>query len=195
MIFLFMKFVSQLWENKLKICFGFLIGFYLFGFLNPNVYAQDRRQMEVVERDEETGRATKVNFNFTSEEIKNVLVWLSRETDLTIIAIEDDIQGKRFSLINMYDVTIDQVIEEVKTVLAQYNLTLVKRNSTLVVTTFEKAIVMTGPVKYIEPDPLQVDLTDEIQTYIITLQNTSASDQANALKPLLNNRANIFNRN
>ncbi|MCG9127201.1 hypothetical protein JT359_06310 [Candidatus Poribacteria bacterium] len=192
MIFLLKQFVSQLWENKLKICFGFLIGFYLIGYLNPEVYAQNRGQMEVVERDETTGRATTVNFNFTSEEIKNVLVWLSRETDLTIIATEDDIQGKRFSLINMNNVTIDEVIEEIKTVLAQYNLTLVKRNSTLVVTTFEKAIVMTGPVKYIEPDPEQVELTDEIQTYIISLQNASASDQVNALKPLLNNKANIF---
>ena len=192
MIFLLKIFISQIRENKRKICFGFLVSFCLIGLLNSEVYAQDRGQMEVAERDEETGRATKVNFNFTSEEIKNVLEWLSRETDLTIIATEDDIQGKRFSLINMYDVTIDQVIEEVKIVLSQYNLTLVKRNSTLVVTTFDKAIVMTGPVKQIEPDPEQVELTDEIQTYIIPLQNASASDQANALKPLLNNKANIF---
>ncbi len=192
MIFLLTKFISQIKGNKQIICFGLLVGFCLMGLLNADVYAQDRGQMEVAERDEETGRATKVNFNFTSEEIKSVLEWLSRETDLTIIATENDIQGKRFSLINMYDVTIDQVIEEVKTVLAQYNLTFVRRNSTLIVTTFEKAIVMTGPVKQIEPDPEQVELTDEIQTYIIPLQNASASDQANALKPLLNNRANIF---
>ena len=192
MIFLLRFYFSQIRENKRKICFGFLVSFCLIGLLNTEVYAQDRGQMEVAERDEETGRATKVNFNFTSEEIKNVLEWLSRETDLTIIATEDDIQGKRFSLINMYDVTIDQVIEEVKIVLSQYNLTLVKRNSTLVVTTFDKAIVMTGPVKQIEPDPEQVELTDEIQTYIIPLQNASASDQASALKPLLSNRANIF---
>ena len=192
MIFLLKIFISQIKGNKRKICFGLLVGFCLIGILNTEIYAQDRGQMEVAERDEETGRATKVNFNFTSEEIKNVLEWLSRETDLTIIATEDDIQGKRFSLINMYDVTIDQVIEEVKIVLSQYNLTLVKRNSTLVVTTFDKAIVMTGPVKQIEPDPEQVELTDEIQTYIIPLQNASASDQANALKPLLNSKANIF---
>ena len=193
MIFLLQIFTSQIGENKRKIVFGLLVGFCLFALLNnTDVCAQDRGQMEVAERDEETGRATKVNFNFTSEEIKNVLVWLSRETDLTIIATEDDIQGKRFSLINMYDVTIDQVIEEVKIVLSQYNLTLVKRNSTLVVTTFDKAIVMTGPVKQIEPDPEQVELTDEIQTYIIPLQNASASVQANALKPLLNDKANIF---
>ena len=192
MIFLLRFYISQIRENKRKICFGLLVSFCLIGLLNTEVYAQDRGQMEVAERDEETGRATKVNFNFTSEEIKNVLEWLSRETDLTIIATEDDIQGKRFSLINMYDVTIDQVIEEVKIVLSQYNLTLVKRNSTLVVTTFDKAIVMTGPVKQIEPDPEQVELTDEIQTYIIPLQNASASDQASALKPLLNNKANIF---
>ena len=192
MIFLLTQFVSPLKRNKQIICLGLLVGLCISGLLNVDVYAQDRGQMEVAERDEETGRATKVNFNFTSEEIKSVLEWLSRETDLTIIATENDIQGKRFSLINMYDVTIDQVIEEVKTVLAQYNLTLVRRNSTLIVTTFEKAVVMTGPVKQIEPDPEQVELTDEIQTYIIPLQNASASVQANALKPLLNDKANIF---
>ncbi|RKU27841.1 hypothetical protein C6497_10520 [Candidatus Poribacteria bacterium] len=192
MIFLLKTFVSQIRENRRKLCLGLLVGFCLIGIFHTEVHAQERRQMEVIERDEETGRATKVNFNFTSEEIKNVLEWLSRETDLTIIATEDDIQGKKFSLINLYDVTIDQVIEEVKTVLSQYNLTLVRRNSTLVVTTFDKAIVMTGPVKQIEPDPEQVELTDEIQTYIIPLQNADASEQANALKPLLNNRASIF---
>ncbi|MCG9127202.1 hypothetical protein JT359_06315 [Candidatus Poribacteria bacterium] len=184
--------ICPIWKQQQNLCFGALITLCLFGLIHTNSFAQDRGQMEVVERDEETGRATKVNFNFTSQDIKNVLEWLSRETDLTIIATEDDIRDKKFSLINLFDVTIDEVIEEVKTVLAQYNLTLVRKNSTLVVTTFDKAILMTGPVKRITPDPDQVELTDEIQTYIIQLQNTTASDQVNALKPLLNNKANIF---
>ena len=192
MIYIFKNVISPIWKQKQNLCLGVLICLCLFGLMHTDSFAQDRGQMEVVERDEETGRATKVNFNFTSQDIKNVLEWLSRETDLTIIATEDDIRNKRFSLINLFDVTIEEVIEEVKTVLAQYNLTLVRRNSTLIVTTFDKAIIMTGPVKRITPDPDQVELTDEIQTYIIQLQNASAEEQVNALKPLLNNKANIF---
>ena len=192
MIYILKNVICPIWNQNHKISLGILISLCLFGLIHTDSFAQDRGQMEVVERDEETGRATRVNFNFTSQDIKNVLEWLSRETDLTIIATEDDIRDKRFSLINLVDVTIDEVIEEIKTVLAQYNLTLVRRNSTLVVTTFDKAILMTGPVKIITPDPDQVELTDEIQTYIIQLQNASASDQVNALKPLLNSKANIF---
>ena len=192
MIYILKNVICPILDQNHKLSLGILITLCLFGLIHTDSFAQDRGQMEVVERDEETGRATLVNFNFTSEDIKNVLEWLSRETDLTIIATEDDIRDKRFSLINLVDVTIDEVIEEIKTVLAQYNLTLVRRNSTLVVTTFDKAILMTGPVKIITPDPDQVELTDEIQTYIIQLQNASASDQVNALKPLLNSKANIF---
>ncbi|RKU27840.1 hypothetical protein C6497_10515 [Candidatus Poribacteria bacterium] len=192
MMYILKNVICPIWKQKQKQCIGVLLLLFLFGLIHIDSFAQDRGQMEVVERDEETGRASRVNFNFTSQDIKNVLEWLSRETDLTIIATEDDIQNKKFSLINLFDVTIDEVIEEVKTVLAQYNLTLVRRNSTLVVTTFDKALIMTGPVKRITPDPEQVELTDEIQTYIIQLQNASASDQVNAIKPLLNSKANVF---
>ncbi|MDE0314111.1 MAG: hypothetical protein OXM61_04350 [Candidatus Poribacteria bacterium] len=148
--------------------------------------------MEVAERDEETGEATRFNFDFTSRELKNVFEWLSGETNLTIIASENDIQGKSFALINLNYVTLDEVIEKVKTVLAQHNLTFVKVDSTLLVTTFEKATTMNVPVKIIEANPELVDMTDEIQTYIIQLTNASASEQAGVLKPLLNKQANIF---
>ena len=148
--------------------------------------------MEVAERDEETGEPLLFNFDFTSRELKDVFEWLSQETDLTIIASESDIQGKPFALINLRNVTLDEIIEHVKTILARYNLTFVRSNSTLIVTTFDKATVMNVPVKIIEADPEQVELTDEIQTYIIQLVNASASEQVGVLKPLLNSQGNIF---
>ena len=148
--------------------------------------------MEVAERDEETGEPLLFNFDFTSRELKDVFEWLSQETDLTIIASENDIQGKPFALINLRNVTLDEIIEHVKTILARYNLTFVRSNSTLIVTSFEKATVMNVPVKIIEANPEQVELTDEIQTYIIQLVNASASEQAGVLKPLLNSQGNIF---
>ena len=169
------------------VCFGLLI-------LIPGDLIAQRGQstMEVVERDEETGEALTFNFNFTSDELKNVFEYLSRETDLTIIASEEDIQGKKFVLINLNNVTLDDVIETIKTVLAQYNLTFVRNNSTLLVTTFDKAKTMNVPVRVIEANPELVEMTDEIQTYIIQLENATASEQADVLKPLLNSQANIF---
>ena len=178
-------------QNR-NICSVFLVCFGLLFLMQGDLSAQQQGQMEVAERDEATGRAIRFNFNFTSRELKNVFEWLARETDLTIIASESDIQGKPFSLINLNNVTLDEVIEHIKTVLAQYNLTFVRVNSTLLITTFEKATVMNVPVKIIQADPEQVEMTDEIQTYIIQLENASASDQVGTLKPLLNRQANIF---
>ena len=185
--------VCSMWIHKLNTFLVVLVCFGLFVMIPGDLFAQrGQGTMEVAERDEETGEPLLFNFNFTSDEIKNVFEWLSRETDLTIIASENDIQGKRFSLINLNNVTLDEVIEKIKTVLAQYGLTFVRVDSTLLVTTFEKATTMNVPVKIIQPDPEQVEMTDEIQTYIIQLQNASASEQADVLKPLLNRQANIF---
>ncbi len=177
---------------KLFITSLLCLGFFLL--IQGGLLAQQGGQgtMEVAERDEETGEAISFNFNFTSRELKRVFEWLSNETNLAIMASESDIQGKNFALINRNNATLDEIIEDIKTVLAQYNLTFVKRDSVLIVTTFEKATTMNVPVKIIGPDPEQVEMTDEIQTYIIQLENASASDQVDALKPLLNKQANIF---
>ena len=47
-------------------------------------------------------------------------------------------------------------------------------------------MVTKGIVKSITPDPNLVEMTDEIQTYIIRLTNVVASEQVERLKPLLN---------
>ena len=153
--------------------------------------AQEQPVMRVAQTDEE-GRAIRFDFNFTGQELKGLFEWLSRETDLTIIASEEDIRDKRFSLINLRNVTLDEVIEKIKTVLTQYDLTLIQTDNTLLVTTFARAIATKGTVKNIPPDPERVDMTDEIQTYIIQLNTVVASEQVERLKPLLNKQANIF---
>ena len=147
--------------------------------------------MRVAETDE-AGRAIRFDFNFTSQELKGLFEWLSREADLTIIASEEDIKDKRFSLINLNNVTIEEVIEKIKTVLTQYDLTLIQTDSTLLVTTFARAVATKGIVKSIPPNPERVDMTDEIQTYIIQLDTVVAAEQVDRLKPLLNKQANIF---
>ena len=168
------------------LCLGLLI----VGLVE--LYAQEQQPtMRVAETDEE-GRAIRFDFNFTSQELKGLFEWLSREADLTIIASEEDIKDKRFSLINLNNVTIEEVIEKIKTVLTQYDLTLIQTDSTLLVTTFARAVATKGIVKSIPPNPERVDMTDEIQTYIIQLDTVVAAEQVERLKPLLNKQANIF---
>ena len=169
----------------LFLCFGLLV----IGLVE--LQAQQQPTMRVAQTDEE-GRAIRFDFNFTSQELKGVLEWLSRETDLTIIASEEDIRDKQFSLINLTDVTIEEVVEQIKTVLTQYDLTLIQTDSTLLVTTFSRAMRTKGIVKSITPDPDLVDMTDEIQTYIIRLTNVVASEQVDRFKPLLNSQAHVF---
>ena len=169
----------------LFLCFGLLV----MGLVE--LQAQQQPTMRVAQTDEE-GRAIRFDFNFTSQELKGVLEWLSRETDLTIIASENDIRDKQFSLINLTNVTIEEVIEQIKTVLTQYDLTLIQTDSTLLVTTFSRAMRTKGIVKSITPDPNLVEMTDEIQTYIIRLTNVVASEQVDRFKPLLNSQAHIF---
>ena len=163
------------------------------GRFTASVLAQedDQRGMEVVERDE-AGQAIRFNFDFPSGNLQSLIKFISAETDLTIIASENDIKDKKFALTNLKNVTIDETLEEIKTVLAQYDLTMIRTNNTLLITTFEKAVKMKVPVKRIVADPNLIEQTDEIQTYIIQLNSAVASELVSSLKPLLSKAANIF---
>ena len=179
-------------RQPIKACGTILcLGLLIFG-KPAELYAQEQQPtMRVAETDEQ-GRAIRFDFNFTSQELKGLFEWLSREADLTIIASEEDIKDKKFSLINLNNVTIEEVIEKIKTVLTQYDLTLIQTDNTLLVTTFARAVATKGIVKSIPPNPERVDMTDEIQTYIIQLDTVVAAEQVDRLKPLLNKQANIF---
>ena len=163
------------------------------GAFTTSVLAQedDQRGMEVAERDE-AGKAIRFNFDFPSGNLQSLIKFISAETNLTIIASENDIKEKKFALTNLKNATIDETLEEIKTVLAQYDLTMIRTNNTLLITTFEKAVKMKVPVKRIVADPNLIDQTDEIQTYIIQLNSAVASELVNSLKPLLSKAANIF---
>ena len=151
----------------------------------------DQRGMEVAERDE-AGQAIRFNFDFPSGNLQSLIKFISAETDLTIIASENEIKDKKFALTNLKNATIDDTLEEIKTVLAQYDLTMIRTNNTLLITTFEKAVRMKVPVKRITADPSLIEQTDEIQTYMIQLDSAVASELVNSLKPLLSKTANIF---
>lgn len=155
-------------------------------------YAQENEgDMRVSERDE-TGKAIRFNFNFISRDLRDLIRFLSQETDLTFVASENEIKDKKFALTNLKNVTMDEMLEEVKTVLSTYNLTTIRDENTVLITTFEKAVQMKVPVKRITADASQVEVSDEVQTYIIQLENAVASELVGGLKPLLNKAANIF---
>ncbi|MDE0299729.1 MAG: hypothetical protein OXN17_13935 [Candidatus Poribacteria bacterium] len=151
----------------------------------------DEGEMRVSERDD-TGRAIQFDFNFISRDLRDLIRFLSQETDLTFVASENEIKDKKFALTNLKNVSMDEMLEEVKTVLSTYNLTTIRDGNTVLITTFEKAVQMKVPVKRITADASQVETIDEIQTYIIQLENAAASELVGGLKPLLNKAANIF---
>ena len=155
-------------------------------------FAQDEQtDMRVSERDEE-GKAIRFDFNFISRDLRDLIKFLSQETDLTFVASENEIKDKKFALTNLKYVTMDEMLAEVKTVLSTYNLTTIRDGNTVLITTFEKAVQMKVPVKRITADASQVEMIDEIQTYIIQLENAVASELVGSLKPLLNKAGNIF---
>ena len=155
-------------------------------------FAQDdQADMRVSERDEE-GKAIRFDFNFISRDLRDLIRFLSQETELTFVASENEIKDKKFALTNLKNVTMDEMLEEVKTVLSTYNLTTIRDGNTVLITTFEKAVQMKVPVKRITANANQVEMSDEIQTYIIQLENAVASELVGGLKPLLNKAANIF---
>ena len=197
MCFLQPRFYGQLIRNSGARVLIFLILSISIGSIagpfSASVVAQenDQRGMEVAERDE-AGKAIQFNFDFPSGNLQSLIKFISGETNLTIIASENDIKDKKFALTNLKNVTIDETLEEIKTVLAQYDLTMIRTNNTLLITTFEKAVRMKVPVKRIVADPNLIEQTDEIQTYIIQLNSAVASELVNSLKPLLSRAAIIF---
>ena len=59
------------------------------------VFAQDDEgDMRVSERDEE-GKAIRFDFNFISKDLRDLIRFLSQETDLTFVASENEIKDKK----------------------------------------------------------------------------------------------------
>ena len=160
--------------------------------VTPALGEEDNRKgMKVAQRDD-AGKAVRFDFDFSSGNLQNLIKFISEEADLTIVAAENDIKDKKFALTNLRNVTIEETLEEIKTVLSQYNLTMIRTNKTLLITTFNKAVQMKVPVKRVTADPKLIEPTDEIQTYIIQLNSARASELVGGVKPLLNSAANIF---
>jgi len=151
-------------------------------------------EAKVVERDA-AEKAKRVNLNFANAELQVVLKWLADEADLTIIATEGDIKGKKFALMNVKNVTIDEAMEHIKTVMALQGLTLIQTNSTIMVTTLQKAGKMKVPVKdafFVSEYEQKLQPTDEVITQPILFEYAIASELSGSIKSLLSGTSNIL---
>ncbi len=179
-------------QPKYSVFFLLVVLTAYLAIVGRSTLAQDNEEaMRVSERDE-AGKAIRFDFNFISRDLRDLIRFLSQETELTFVASENEIKDKKFALTNLKNVTMEEMLEEVKTVLSTYNLTTIRDGNTVLITTFEKAVQMKVPVKRITADASLVEMSDEIQTYIIQLENAAASELVGGLKPLLNKAANIF---
>ncbi|MBM3235700.1 hypothetical protein FJZ31_05330 [Candidatus Poribacteria bacterium] len=157
--------------------------------------AQEAQKVEVRERDAD-GKALRISLDAVELDLKELLNFLNRETNLTIIAAEENIKDKKFSLTNLKDITIEKMLAEMNSVLVQFGLATIRRNNTILITTMEKAVRMNVPVKPALTNVADYEKilqpSDEIVTQPIILRNTFASELVSILRPLLSKDANIF---
>ncbi|HIE27684.1 TPA: hypothetical protein EYP66_10390 [Candidatus Poribacteria bacterium] len=176
---------------KFRLDWLFVLLIALFIFSIPVVSLAQKSESGGMTYDKATGT---MKLNFVAKNLQEVLKWLSEQTGLTIIASEADIKDKKFALTN-FSGTIDEALEQIKTVLAQYDLTTIRTDKTLLITTMQKAIKMKVPVYMLENVANykeKIKQTDQVITQIIMLTNSVASELVNSLKPLIGKSANIF---
>ncbi len=146
--------------------------------------------MTVEERGEDD-KATRITLDFVNAEVQQLLKFLQTETNLTIIATEEDVQGKKLSLLNLRDVTVAEAIEKVKSGLMQFGLTTIRTDSTMIITTVEKAVKMKVPVSS-GADPESIPDSDQVITHVIPLSYLDANQLSGQIKPMTSDAAVVF---
>jgi len=164
-----------------------LLGAVLIG---KPLLAQEDITMSVESRGRDQ-KASRITLDFVNAEIQQLLRFLSRETNLTIIASSEDIQNKRLSLVNLRNVTVEEALEKIKSGLMQFGLTTIQSDTTLIITTVQKAAKMKVPVA-VGSDPARIPDTDAVITQVIPLVNLDASQIANNLKPMVSDAGVLF---
>ncbi|MDE0021323.1 MAG: hypothetical protein OXT69_08075 [Candidatus Poribacteria bacterium] len=156
----------------------------------PAVLNAQQSGMQVTERGDD-GKADKITLDFVNIELKDLIQFIQRETDLTIISTERDIQGKKLSLVNLKNVTIEEAMEKIKTGLMQFDLTTIHTDSTLLITTVQKAVRMKVPVSY-GADPESIPDSDQVITHVIPLKHLSADEISGKISPLKSDAGVLF---
>jgi general secretion pathway protein D len=178
------------WARSALSCMALAALIALGAAQTPIVHAQGDATMTVDERDEDD-KAVKITLDFVNAEVQQLLKFLQTETNLTIIAAEEDVQGKKLSLLNLKEVTVEEAIEKVKSGLMQFGLTTIRTDSTMIITTVEKAVKMKVPVTT-GADPESIPDSDQVITHVIPLQFLDADRLAGQIKPMTSDPAVIF---
>jgi type II secretion system protein D len=152
--------------------------------------AQEQRTM-TVERRGEGGVADRITLDLVNVEIQQLFQFLSRETNLTIIASSEDIRGKQLTMVNLRNVTVPDAVNRIKSGLMQFGLTTIQTDTTLIVTTVQKAAKMKVPVR-VGLDPEQIPDVDEVITQVIPLSNLQAAQLGASLKPMVSDAGVVF---
>ena len=167
-----------------------LIVFAAVCFAALPVVLNAQQGMQVTERGDDE-KAVRLTLDFVNVELKDLLQFIQRETDLTIISTERDVQGKKLSLVNLKNVTIEEALEKIKTGLMQFDLTTIQTDSTLLITTVQKAVRMKVPVSY-GADPESIPDSDQVITHVIPLKHLNADEIAGKIGQLKSDAAVLF---
>ncbi|MDA1192256.1 MAG: hypothetical protein O3A46_11315, partial [Candidatus Poribacteria bacterium] len=155
----------------------------------PSAFAQDAT-MEVTERGADE-KASRITLDFVNAEAQALMQFLSRETNLTIIAKESDLQNKKFSLVNLRNVTVPEAIEKIKIAMMQFDLAMIQTDSTIIITTVQQAVKMQVPVSR-GSDPAQIADSDTIITHVIPLLRMRADQMAERFKQNLPDSSIVY---
>ncbi len=156
----------------------------------PGDRTPGKNVMKVEERGPDN-KAKRITLDFVNVDLPSLLRFLSSETNLTIIAAEEDIKDKKISLVNLKNVTVQEALEQIKSGLSQLGLTTIQTDKTIIITTIAKAVRMKVPV-FVGKDPEKIKPTDQVITQVIPLQYATAQELVNAFKGMVSQNAVIF---
>ena len=85
---------------------------------SPSLAQEPGKQVMKVEERGPDNKAKRITLDIVNMDLTALLKFLSAETNLTIIAAEEDIRDKKISLVNLKNVTVQEALEQIKTGLA-----------------------------------------------------------------------------
>ncbi|RKY04107.1 hypothetical protein DRP77_04720 [Candidatus Poribacteria bacterium] len=158
---------------------------------SPSLAQEPGKQVMKVEERGPDNKAKRITLDIVNMDLTALLKFLSAETNLTIIAAEEDIRDKKISLVNLKNVTVQEALEQIKTGLAQLGLTTIQTDKTIIITTIAKAVRMKVPVN-VGKDPEKIEPTDQVITQVMPLEYANAQELVGAFKGMVSQNAVLF---
>lgn len=164
---------------------GFILLFAFAGHLNAQVTPPEETAKEETEKPSEQF----IMFDFRDAEIKTVIEFMARLSDLIVI-MDEKIKGK-ITIFSPKRLTIDEAYKVLMAVLDVRGLTMTKTDRFLRV--IEKKEAVQSPLDiYYGVEPESVPDEDRVITHIIPLQNTDANEIQSNIRPLISREGNVF---